>query len=123
MTAPVNQELAGEKISYVSVNQEQYGKRWRISFVMPSSYNLRSLPAPIDDRIVLKQEPGFMAAAVRYAGMWRQKAYEEKKGLLLDWVRQNDLEISGTPIWARYDPPFMPWFLRRNEVIIPVKEK
>jgi hypothetical protein len=29
---------------------------------------------------------------------------------------------AGKPIWARYDPPFMPWFMRRNEVLIPLKE-
>jgi hypothetical protein len=24
------------------------------------------------------------------------------------------------PIWARYNPPFTPWFLRRNEILIPI---
>jgi len=27
----------------------------------------------------------------------------------------------GTPVWARYNPPFMPWFMRRNEILIPVQ--
>jgi hypothetical protein len=27
----------------------------------------------------------------------------------------------GEAEWARYDPPFKPWFLRRNEVLIPVE--
>lgn len=27
----------------------------------------------------------------------------------------------GEPLWSRYDPPFMPWFLRRNEVQVEVK--
>ena len=26
----------------------------------------------------------------------------------------------GDPTWARYNPPFTPWFLRRNEILIPV---
>ena len=26
------------------------------------------------------------------------------------------------PVWARYDPPFMPWFLRRNEILIEIRE-
>jgi hypothetical protein len=29
---------------------------------------------------------------------------------------------AGEPVWARYDPPFMPWFLRRNEVLIPIEK-
>ena len=32
------------------------------------------------------------------------------------------LEPTGDPVWARYDPPFMPWFWRRNEILIPVGE-
>jgi hypothetical protein len=35
-------------------------------------------------------------------------------------MRQKGLEPAGEPIFARYNPPFMPWFLRRNEVLIPV---
>jgi len=26
--------------------------------------------------------------------------------------------VVGEPIWARYDPPWMPWFQRRDEVLI-----
>ncbi|HAA02258.1 MAG TPA: heme-binding protein, partial [Syntrophobacteraceae bacterium] len=25
-------------------------------------------------------------------------------------------------IFARYNPPFTPWFLRRNEILIPVED-
>ena len=31
------------------------------------------------------------------------------------------LEAVGTPVWARYNAPFTPWFLRRNEILIPVR--
>jgi hypothetical protein len=31
-------------------------------------------------------------------------------------------EHSKLSVWARYDPPFMPWFLRRNEVLIPIEK-
>ena len=27
---------------------------------------------------------------------------------------------TGEPVFARYNPPFMPWFFRRNEVLIAV---
>ena len=36
------------------------------------------------------------------------------------WISSNGLKITGDPIWARYNPPFTPWFLRRNEILIPV---
>ena len=34
-----------------------------------------------------------------------------------------EIELAGEPLWSRYDPPFMPWFLRRNEVQVEVKAK
>ena len=32
----------------------------------------------------------------------------------------NNLKVIGEPVWARYNPPFTPWFLRRNEILIPI---
>ena len=59
-------------------------------------------------------------AAIRYSGTWNRKRYEERRDLLMEWVQERRWGILGDPIWARYDPPFMPWFLRRNEVLIPL---
>jgi hypothetical protein len=36
------------------------------------------------------------------------------------WIAKNGFRILGEPVWARYNPPFTPWFLRRNEILIPV---
>ncbi len=121
MTAPVSQETQSEKIAMTApVGQEKSGDRWRITFVMPSKYALDTLPEPIDSRIELKQEPGRLMAAVRYSGTWSRKGYEENKERLLAWIEEQGFEQTGDPVWARYNPPFMPWFLRRNEVLLPV---
>jgi hypothetical protein len=69
----------------------------------------------------LKEVPGQLIAAFRYSGTWSKDRYEEKKMQLEALMRQKGLEPKGEPIFARYDPPFMPWFLRRNEVLIPVE--
>jgi hypothetical protein len=39
---------------------------------------------------------------------------------LLTWIEERGFKQTGDPVWARYNPPFMPWFLRRNEILIPV---
>ena len=121
MTAPVSQEAQSEKIAMTApVGQEKLGDRWRITFVMPLKYALDTLPEPIDSRIETKQEPGRLMAAVRYSGTWSRKGYEENKERLLAWIEEQGFKQTGDSVWARYDPPFMPWFLRRNEVLIPV---
>ncbi len=123
MTAPVTQSAGSEKIAMTApVNQEMIGENWRITFLMPSDYTLETLPQPLDKRIKLKQEAGSLMAAIRYSGTWSQKRYEEKKALLQLEMDKRGLRPIGEPVWARYDPPFMPWFLRRNEVLIPVEQ-
>ena len=121
MTAPVNQEGRSQKIAMTApVNQVEEDNRWRITFMMPSEYSLEDLPVPLDARVRLKEDPTRLVAAVMYSGTWSKSRYEDKKSLLEDYIEKRGLKIVGKPIWARYDPPFMPWFLRRNEVLIPV---
>jgi hypothetical protein len=42
--------------------------------------------------------------------------------MLEEYIQKRGLSQKGEAVWARYDPPFMPWFLRRNEVLIPVEK-
>lgn len=123
MTAPVGQEAGSEKIAMTApVSQERRDKQWRITFLMPAEYTLETLPEPIDERVKLSEEPGRLMAAVRYSGTWSKEGYEKNKALLEKYIRRRGLTIAGAAVWARYDPPFMPWFLRRNEVLIPVEK-
>ena len=123
MTAPVRQEAKSEKIAMTApVGQEKRDDRWRITFLMPAEYSLESLPEPTDPQVKVVQDPGRLMAAIRYSGTWSEEGYEENKALLEDYIHKRGLVKAGEPVWARYDPPFMPWFLRRNEVLIPVEK-
>lgn len=122
MTAPVSQEAAGEKIEMTSpVGQQRDNGQWAVSFMMPSSYSLQTLPEPNDPEVNLRQVPGRHMAAVRYSGFWSEKRYRRNLDKLRSWMAKQDLKPVGEPIWARYNPPFMPWFLRRNEILVPVE--
>jgi effector-binding domain-containing protein len=123
MTAPVSQEPKGEKIKMTApVGQQLVQERtWSVSFTMPSSYTLDTLPEPEDPKITLRQVPARRIAAVRYSGFWSEKLYLRYKSELESWIREKGLTIVGDPIWARYNPPWTPWFLRRNEILIPVE--
>lgn len=122
MTAPVTQEKSSEKIAMTApVTQEKAGGKFRITFMMPAQYTLETLPEPLDARVTLKAEPARLMAAIRYSGTWSLKRFEEHKQKLEEWIVTRGLKPLAEPVWARYDPPFKPWFLRRNEVLIPVE--
>ncbi len=122
MTAPVTQEAESEKIAMTApVTQEKSQDKWRITFLMPAEYTLETLPKPLDRHVNLVEEPGYLMAVIRYSGTWRQKRYEHNKALLQAKIEKRGLKPVGEPVWARYDPPFMPWFMRRNEVLIRVQ--
>ena len=121
MTAPVTQEADSEKIAMTApVTQEKSQGRWRITFLMPAEYTMETLPRPLVELVQLIEEPGYLMASIRYSGTWSQKRFEKNKALLQAEIAKRGLTAVGQPAWARYDPPFMPWFLRRNEILVRV---
>jgi hypothetical protein len=121
MTAPVSQEPQGEKIAMTApVSQQRVQGKWAVSFMMPAAYTIATLPTPDDPNITLRQVPARMVAAVRYSGFWSEEKYLLHKEKLEKWITDNRFTVSGEPVWARYNSPFTLWFLRRNEVLIPV---
>jgi hypothetical protein len=124
MTAPVSQEAKGAKIAMTApVGQQPSQGRWAVSFTMPASWDLETLPEPADPRVTLRQVPARRMAATRYSGRWTESSYLRRRMRLESWVRSRGLAIAGDPVWARYNPPFTPWFLRRNEILIPVRSE
>jgi hypothetical protein len=121
MTAPVSQEPARQKIPMTApVGQEAVPGGWAVSFMMPASFTLETLPEPDDPAVTLRQVPARRVAAVRYTGAWSEKGYLRQKTALESWIRTHGWTVAGAAVWARYNAPFVPWFLRRNEVLIPV---
>jgi len=121
MTAPISQQPNGEKIKMTApVGQRRVQEKWSVSFMMPASYTLKSLPEPENPDVTLRQVPARRVAAVCYSGFWSEERYLRYKSKLELWIKEKGLTIVGDPIWARYNPPFTPWFLRRNEILIPI---
>ena len=118
----MQQQKKSVKIAMTApVNQEKNGEKWLVSFVMPSQYTLETLPKPTNNKVKLKQVEPRKMVAIRYSGTWSEKRYIAHKKKLEDWVSQESLESTGEAIWARYNSPFSLWFMRRNEVILPIK--
>jgi hypothetical protein len=121
MTSPVGQERRSEKIPMTApVNLLKAGDRWSVTFLMPGKYTMDTLPEPDDARITLREIPARRVAAIKYSGTWSKSRYEKHKALLVQMMDRRGLKPAGEYIFARYNPPFMPWFLRRNEVLVRV---
>jgi len=125
MTAPVNQEKSekeGEKITMTSpVSQvEKEDGKFLISFVVPSKFTMNTVPQPLDKRVVIRQVPAKIIAAIKYSGNWSEEKYKIYETLLIEQLQKHNIVIIGNVNFARYNPPFMPSFLRRNEILIEV---
>ncbi|WP_259848015.1 SOUL family heme-binding protein [Dietzia cercidiphylli] len=88
-----------------------------VAFVLPASLTAATAPVPADPRVRVRQVPDRVAAAVRYSGRWSELAYRRHLADLEAAIARAGLVATGPPRYARFDPPFTPWFLRRNEVV------
>jgi hypothetical protein len=122
MTAPVTQTPA--KIAMTApVTQSNDGGEVVVRFVMPSEWTLETLPEPLDPRVRLREVPGRTVAVIRYSGFWSESRYREELAKLEAALQREGLRWIGEPVWARYNPPWTPWFLRRNEIWLEVDTK
>lgn len=106
MTAPVIQEPnAGTHV---------------VSFVLPEDVVAGAAPIPTDPSVRVRDVPEAFAAVARFSGRWSESSYNERVLKLSESIRTAGLVIVGPARYARFDPPWTPWFMRRNEVVIPV---
>ena len=111
------------KISMATpVTQSRVGDEYRVRFMMPSDYTTDSLPIPNDSRVAISEVGPQLLAAIRYGGRWSSSAYERHLATLTETLEAAGRTVVGEPIWARYDPPWTPWFRRRNEVLIAIDD-
>jgi len=128
MTTPVNQQPAGERIAMTApvgqqpIDSASGADRYVVTFVMPARFSRETLPVPTDPRVQIEEIPARLMAVRRYSGRWTEANYRSNEQALLRAVGDADLTPIAEPVYARYDPPFKPWFLRRNEVQVEVSE-
>lgn len=124
MTAPVAQEPGSEKIAMTApVTQIDNAGTWTVRFTMPSGYTLDTLPEPIDPKVRLRELPPERVAVLRFSGLAGEKDVAAKSAELIEQTAAHHLRSSGQVSLAQYNPPWTLWFLRRNEVMIPVEPR
>ena len=124
MTAPVaieEQANKGAKIAMTApVNIESNAGQWTVSFVMPSEYTLENIPKPLNAKVLLRQIPAVKRAVIQFSGFYNSEKVSNKTLELEEWMKTRNLQATGVPKFARYNPPWTLPFMRRNEVMIDV---
>ena len=121
MTAPVL-ERRSEKIAMtVPVTTELGSDTSRtVSFVLPSTYTMDTLPTPNNEAVTLTKVPAQTVAALRFSGYATEQRVAKKKELLLARLATDNVTIIGTEQVAQYNPPLSMPLLRRNEILIQI---
>jgi len=120
MTTPVTQRRSQEIAMTTPVTQQAQGDNWRVGFVMPAEFTMETLPRPNDPRVAISQVPARRMAAIRFNGGPSDRRFTAKEAELLSWLGENGYEVTGEPVYARYDPPWVPTPFRRNEVMVEI---
>jgi hypothetical protein len=121
-TAPVmgpgESQAGNAPVSVVSRQNNAY----RYGFVMESRYSLDTLPRPVDPGIMIRQKPARTVAVRTFSGRWSESRISKAEQALLEALDRDGLGVAGPPTLARYNGPFTPWFLRRNEIWVELLE-
>jgi len=89
-----------------------------ISFVMPADFSLGDTPLPLASILEIKPVDEHLTAAKAFRGSWSWERFAAEGEDLLSAVAAAGLKTNGKLYWSRFDPPYVPGFLRHNEVLI-----
>ena len=107
MTAPVLQEVTADRTHLVS-------------FVLPAGMSAADVPVPRNARVSTVPVAAHDAAVLPFAGSWNTERFQRKASELLEAVAAHGLTTEGNVYFARFDPPWKPGFLKRNEALVTV---
>lgn len=117
MTAPVTVQNSEPIAMTVPVTStEGSDGTYTIAFVMPSKYTLETLPKPVNPQVVIEEVPSKTYAVLTFSGYTGEKKVDEKEKILFEALQADDIQNSGTATLSQYNPPWTPWFMRRNEI-------
>jgi effector-binding domain-containing protein len=123
MTAPVVAEKSSESIAMTApVVATTEGDSQIISFGMPRSYTMDTLPTPTDSRVKIVTIPAKKYAVLQFS--WyrtdaRVKQMQEKLRALLT---RDGITAHGATAYAGYNAPWTPPWMNRNEVLVDITQ-
>jgi hypothetical protein len=117
MTAPV---ITGIKIPMTSPVITGPGT---MSFVMPEHFTMATVPEPRDPAVTIREIPSRTVAVLRFSGTAGEQAVRERTAHLLSVLEEEKTNTIGAPFLMRYNSPWTPGFLRRNEIGVHISAR
>jgi hypothetical protein len=117
MTAPV---VPGRAEVKIDMTTPVLSDEATFSFVLPSHYEMRNAPRPMDRRIELVPVPSRHLAVLRFSGRAYVREVIERGRELLGVLKDRGVQVTNAPFLMRYNSPFAPGFMRRNEVAVEI---
>jgi effector-binding domain-containing protein len=127
MTAPVIAQNSKdssniEKIAMTApVVATAKGDSQVVSFFMPRSYSLESLPTPNDSRVTIVEIPKKKFAVMSYSWYNSDKRIASMQEKLLSALARDKVSVEGSVAYAGYNAPGTPPWMIRNEVLVELK--
>ncbi len=115
MTSPV----VSQRIEMTSPVLSETGT---MSFVMPKEYTLETTPEPSNNHVKIVEIPARLIAALCFSGGWSEAHFEKETIELLKTLAEGKIKTKGNVFTMLYNPPFIPGFLRRNEVAVEIEQ-
>lgn len=106
----------------VPVFNEMSSEHKTTEFFIPYEISESEIPKPDNSQIRIKKIDQHTAAVVSFSGIANESSIKKHIEGLLKWLEEKQYKTSGNFILARYNPPLTLPPLRRNEIIISIKE-
>ena len=100
------------------VLQRESGDGFEVSFVMPAG--MTDVPAPSSTALRIEHFEKSTFAALSFSGFAREALFRAKEQKLRQLLAEQGFEVVGKPRFARYNGPWTPAPLRRNEVLLEI---
>lgn len=117
MTAPV---ITSEKITMTA--PVITGKNY-MAFALPSSYNKETVPIPTNPAVKIELHQEKTMAVLQFSGRTNETKVQKNIQKLMTTLKNHSMQMQSEPVLMRYNSPFTPGFLRRNEVAVEIIEK
>lgn len=92
-----------------------------MSFVMPDSFTYDSTPIPNNPKVKVSEVKNYKVAAITFSWTLSDSNVKKHTNILLDYLKQNDFNVTGKPYTAAYNGPMTLPMYRKNEVLIPIQ--